>query len=783
MLGQKLGHYRILEKIGAGGMGEVYRAHDETLDRDVALKVLPATSFTDPAARARLLREARTASQLNHPHICTIHEVGEADGQAFIIMELIEGQSLSTRLAHGPLPYEEALRYGLNMAGALGHAHERGIVHRDLKSANVVITRSGLAKVLDFGLAKRLTDEDLEGATRSQPSLTAPGALVGTLAYMAPEQLRGQPIDARGDVWALGVVLYEMATGIRPFQGNTSFELSSAILNSETPPLPVRMPMELRAVIGRSLEKEPARRYQNCSEVRAALEALRSGVVAPWAAWRYTLARRRWLALCALVVALLALLTAMNLERLRTAIRGGPRIASLAVLPLENLSGDPAQDYLASGIHEALITDLAKLRGFRRVIARSSVKRFEKTTMTPQQIARELGVDALLTGTVLRSGNRVQITAHLITAGENQIWSERYDREFQDVLSLQNEIVSALTREIKLQLTPQEQARLKGPRPIDAEAFEAYLQGRFHYLKQTREDFDLAERYYQFALTKDANFALAYAGLGMVWLMRADAGFQPPDETFPKATSFLVKASEMDDSSAETHVSLAHLRNGIQWDWPGAEKEFQRALELNPNLAEAHFFYADMLAVTKRFDEWKVQIQRARELDPLNDFNESFYGWHLNYQHRYDEAIPIFQKLLPTGPNKGTNHLGLWGAYYKKAMYDQAAVEAANYFMATGERQFADALGSVHGQTAYRAAMRRVGLTMAAQSKLRHIPAIRIARMFAHAGDKDSAMEWLERAYQARESPLIRSAVFWDWDDLRSDSRFQDLLRRMNLPS
>ena len=783
MLGQKLGHYRILEKIGAGGMGEVYRAHDETLDRDVALKVLPATSFTDPAARARLLREARTASQLNHPHICTIHEVGEADGQAFITMELIEGQSLSTRLAHGPLPFDEALRYGLHVAGALGHAHERGIVHRDLKSANVVITRSGLAKVLDFGLAKRLTDADLEGATRSQPSLTAPGALVGTLAYMAPEQLRGQPIDARGDVWALGVVLYEMATGNRPFQGNTSFELSSAILNSETPPLPVRMPMELRAVIGRSLEKEPARRYQNCSEVHAALEALHSGVVAPWAAWCYMLARRRWLALCALVVVLLALLTAMNLERLRTAIRGGPRIASLAVLPLENLSGDPAQDYLASGIHEALITDLAKLRGFRRVIARSSVKRFEKTTMTPQQIAHELGVDALLTGTVLRSGNRVQITAHLITAGGDQIWSERYDREFQDVLSLQNEIVSALTSEIKLQLTPQEQARLKGPRPVNTEAFEAYLQGRFHYLKQTREDFDVAERYYQFALTKDPNFALAYAGLGMVWLMRADAGFQPPSETFPKATSFLVKASEMDDSSAETHVSLAHLRNGIQWDWPGAEKEFQRALELNPNLAEAHFFYADMLAVTKRFDEWKVEIKRARELDPLNDFNESFYGWHLNYQHRYDEAIPIFQKLLPTGPNKGTNHLGLWGAYYKKAMYDQAAVEAANYFMATGERQFADPLGSVHGQTAYRAAMRRVGLAMAAQSKLRHIPAIRIARMFAHAGDKDSAIEWLERAYQARESPLIRSAVFWDWDDLRSDPRFQDLLRRMNLPS
>jgi len=654
VLDQRLGHYRILEKIGAGGMGEVYRAHDETLDRDVALKVLPATRFTDPAARARLLREARTASQLNHPHICTIHEVGEAAGQAFIAMEFLDGQSLSARLAHGPLPYDEALRYGLHMADALGHAHERGIVHRDLKSANVVITRNGLAKVLDFGLAKRLTDEDLEGATRSQPSLTVPGALVGTLAYMAPEQLRGQPIDARSDVWALGVVLYEMATGIRPFQGNTPFELSSAILNGELPPLPVRMPMELRAVIGRSLEKEPARRYQNCGEVRAALEALHSGVVVPWAAWRYTLARRRWLVLVVTGVLLLATLAAVTLERLRTTTRGTPRIASLAVLPLENLSGDAAQDYLASGIHEALITDLAKLSGFRRVIARSSVKRFEKTTMTPRQIASELGVDALLTGTVLRSGNRVQITAHLITAEENQIWSERYDREFRDVLSLQNEIVSALTREIKLQLTPQEQARLKAPRPVNTEAFEAYLQGHFHWLKQTREDFDLAERYFQFALTKDPNFTLAYAGLGEVWLMRGDAGFQPPSETFPKATSFLAKAMEIDDSSAEVHVWLANLKSSIEWDWPAAEKEFKRAIELNPNLAEAHFFYADLLVVTKHNEEWRQEIQRARELDPLNDFNESFYGWQLNYQHYYDQAITIFQKLLPTGPNKAS---------------------------------------------------------------------------------------------------------------------------------
>jgi serine/threonine protein kinase/tetratricopeptide (TPR) repeat protein len=780
LIGRTVSHYRVLEKLGGGGMGVVYKAEDTKLGRKIALKFLPEELSQDSDAVQRFQREAHAASALNHPHICTIHDIDEHDGRQFIVMELLEGQTLKHLIGGKPIEWRKTTELGAQVADGLHSAHVHGVIHRDIKPANIFVTERGEAKVLDFGVAKLVSP-----VSETAPAdLTHTRMVIGTLPYMAPEQLRGEPADARTDIWALGAVLFEMACGTPPFRGETSFELSSNILHQPLPPLPSHVPLHLRAVIERCLRKDPAGRYQHAGDVRAALKDVQTGSTAPWTTLRYHLVRRHWLALCLAAIVLLSLLAALNLDPIRTAFRGGsPQIESLAVLPLENLSGDPAQDYLASGIHEALITDLAKLRGFRRVIARSSVKRFEKTTMTPQQIARELGVDALLTGTVLRSGNRVQITAHLITAEENQIWSERYDREFRDVLSLQNEIVSALTREIKLQLTPQEQARLKGPRPVNTEAFEAYLQGRFHWLKQTREDFDVAERYFQFALAKDPNFTLAYAGLGEVWLMRGDAGFQPPSETFPKATAFLAKAMEMDDSSAEVHVWLANLKSSIEWDWPGAEKELKRALELNPNLADAHFYYADALAVTKRFDEWKMQIERARELDPLNDFTESFYGWQLNYQHRYDEAIAVFQKLLPTGPNKASNYLGLWGAYYKKGMYDEAVAEARNYFAAIGEPQFADALGSVRGQTAYRTAMRRLGEAMAAQSKRRHVPATRIARMFAHAGDKNSAMEWLERAYQTRESPLIRLAVFWDWDDLRSDPRFQDLLRRMNLPS
>jgi serine/threonine protein kinase len=784
MFGKTLGHYRILAKLGAGGMGEVYRAHDELLDRDVALKVLPAGSFRDPGARARLLLEARTASQLNHPNICTIHEVGEAEGQAYIAMELVEGQPLSARLAAGALRAEEIVRYGGQLAEALGHAHEHGVVHRDLKSANVVITADGRTKVLDFGLAKRLRGAELDEVTRSEASLTEPGTIVGTLSYMAPEQLRGQPADARSDIWAMGVMLYEMAVGVRPFRGRTGYELSSAILNEAPAPLPPHVPPGLCGVIERCLVKQPGERYQRAGEVRAALEAFQTGTASvPRPLRGYQWARRRWLAPAAAAALLLAVLGTLNSRRIRTRMLGAsPQIDSLAVLPLENLSGDPAQDYLASGIHESLITELSEVGGFRRVIARSSVKRFLGTTMTPLQIEGQLGVDALLTGAVLRSGNRVQVTVHLINASGNQIWSEKYDRQFRDALTLDDEIVSAVTRELQLKLQPNEHARLQNPRPVDSEVLEAYWQGRFHRQKQTPEEMDVAERYFRLALEKDPNFAPAYAGLGMVWMLRGDAGFQAPSETFPKGAAFLKKAVAIDDSSAEVHVAMANYLDGVRWDWAGGEREFKRALELNPNLADAHFFYADLLLCTKRVDGWKREIQRARELDPLNDFDESFYGWHLNYLHRYDEAIPIFQKMLLTAPNKGSNYLGLWGAYYKKGMYREALAAAKGYFDSTGEHGFANALGTGRGEAYYRAAMRRVGEAMAAESKRRHIPAIRIARMFAHAGDKDRAMKWLERAYQAGESPLSRLAVFWDWDDLRSDPRFQDLLRRMNLP-
>jgi TolB-like protein/Tfp pilus assembly protein PilF len=625
-----------------------------------------------------------------------------------------------------------------------------------------------------------LSDATTAGAGAA---LTERGVVAGTLAYVAPEQLRGAAADARSDLWALGVVLYEMAAGRRPFAGQSAFELSARILNAPPSALPSSVPVALRAVIGKCLEKEPDRRYQAASDVRAALEATQSSAAAPTIAIRYHLTRRPWLA-AGLALALAAAAAAgIYRDDIRTGWLGGaPRIESLAVLPLVNLSGDAEQDFLADGITEVLSTDLARLGGLRRVTARSSVIRYRASDKPLAEIARELGVDALLTGSVQRSGDRVSITAQLLDpATGDQLWSNRYDRDLRDVLTVRNEIVSAIVGEIHAQLSPGERARLAAAQPVNPEAFEAILKGRFHWAKQTAEDLNIAERYFQLALDKDPRNAVALAGLGGVWMMRGDAGFQPPSETFPKAREYYDRALALDDEQAEVHVRIGN-RAATEWDWAGAERSYRRALELNPNLADAHFFYADLLLVLRRPDEWNREIHRALELDPLNDFNRSYYGWQLNYVKRYDEAIATFQKLLPTGPNKAANFLGLWGAYHRKGLFDQALAAARDYYLTLGQRDFADALGTGGGAAAYREGMRRAGEAMVERSKSTYVPAVRMARMFAHAGDADRALHWLERAFENREPSLLRIEIFWDWLDLHGDPRFLGLMRRIGLP-
>jgi TolB-like protein len=776
--GQAFGSYRIERELGRGGMGAVFLAFDTRLRRQVALKVV--TGADDVEARSRVLREARNAAALNHPNICTIHEVGDTSGVAFIAMEFVDGQSLRHRMDSGSLSLAETLRISRQAADALVHAHAHNVVHRDLKAANAILDSDGRLRLVDFGLSQRRAAED--DLTTLGTTLSG-GGIAGTPYAMAPEQIRGEPADARTDIWALGVLLYEMASRKRPFEAPTTPELLTAILRDEPRPLPASTPLALQTVIERCLAKDPSQRYQQASEVRAALDAISAGGIGVWPALAHR-ARRAPMATAAIVLlALGAAAIPWNLDRLRAWISGDPRIRSLAVLPLENLSGDAAQDYFADGMTEVLSTDLARLGGLRRVIARGSVVRFKNSTQSPAEIARELGVDALVTGSVQRSGNRVSITAQLVDPSSgDQLWTDRYERDVEDVLLLRNEIVTAIVREIRAQLSPSERAHLNTARRVNPEAFEAYLKGRFHWLRQTRQDYDQAERYFQLAVDKDPMWAMGHAGLGTVWMMRSDAGFMPPREALPKANAHFARALELDEGLADLHVALGNQRL-IQLDAAGAEREYRLALASNPNHADARFFYADLLLTAmRRPDAWEPEMQRALELDPLNGFIKTYYGWHLNYLRRYDEAIAVTQQVLPGSPNPAANHLALWGAYFRSGRFGAALESAKEYFTAAGDGEFVAALGTAVDRDSYRAAMIRTARAMVERSKTRHVPAARVARMFAHGGDTVMAMQWLMQAEKNQESTLARLAVFWDWDDLRGDPRFTELLGRLKLP-
>lgn len=772
-------------------MGQVYRAHDDRLDRDVALKVLPEEALGDEKSRARLLREARSAAALNHPNICTIHEVGEADGYAFIAMEFIDGQSLDRLIPAGGFAPEQVLRYGFQIADAVAHAHERGVVHRDLKSANVVVARDGRPKVLDFGLAKRLSGEELaEASTRTEAFTTEPGTVVGTLPYMAPEHLRGEPATACSDVWALGVMLYEMAAGVRPFKGKTAFELCSAIFSQPPPPLPTKAPLELRAVVERCLAKEPGARYQRANEVRAALEAIQAGAVgASLSAWKYMLSRPPVLGGVAVVVAVgLATLVGLNVSGLRGGGAGmsdGSQIRSLAVLPLENLTGDPDQEYFADGIHEALITDLATLGDSIRVTARTSVLGYKGGNRPVPEIAEELGVDALITGSVMRAGNRVQITAQLIDVVTGELlWAERYERELQDVLSLQNEIVAAIAGEIEVRLTPEAEGRLAAARAVDPEAYEAYLRGRSYLERFTPADVDTALQYFELALEEDPDYALAYAGISAVWGRRVVLGVIPAREAGPGWKGAAERAIELDDTLAEAHGQLAQAMTWVDWDWEGAEAEYQQAIGLNPNYADARVFYAHFLTAMGRAAEAEPQIERALELDPLVAFNHAMHGVLLTYAGRDDDAVGPFQEAFRMDPDLGFGRGQMSALRARQGRYEEA-LEGMRVFHEERDNDAAvDALILGAAEGGYEGAMIRLAEVQAARPGAATLRPFTRAVRFAEAGQVDEVFEWLEVAIEARDHDMVYLGVnpAFRGESVRGDARFTELLRRMNLP-
>jgi TolB-like protein/Tfp pilus assembly protein PilF len=460
----------------------------------------------------------------------------------------------------------------------------------------------------------------------------------------------------------------------------------------------------------------------------------------------------------------------------------GPRIRSLAVLPFANLSDDPQQEYFADGMTDALITDVSTIRAVK-VISRTSVMQYKGAKKPLPQIARELKVDGVIEGSVQRSGGQVRVTVQLIHARtDTHLWAGSYERDFRDVLTLQSEVARAVAREIKAALTSEESTRLASARPVSPAAYEAYLKGQFHWYKLSPGHLDRALSYFQFALEEDPNYALAHVGIANVWLVRADAGFMLPGEAFPKARAAVLKALEIDQALAEAHIALANVMALYDRDWPAGEREFRRAVELNPNNADGHFMYADFLISMKRSEEWADEMQRVLELDPLNPFFQCFYGWHLVYLHQCDDAISHFREALGADPSFSSAHMGLWGAFCRKGMPEDALVEAREFFAVLGDHEVEDALRRGYAEGGYSRAMHLGAEMLAERSRNCHVPSVRIARLYVHAGENDRAMEWLQRAFEQRETPLMHLGVAWDWDVLRNDPGFRDLLRRIGLP-
>jgi len=789
MIGQTLGHYRILEKIGAGGMGEVYRARDERLGREVAVKVLPPSLVPDESVRKRLRKEAQALSKLNHPNIEILFELGSKDGAEFLVVEYVPGVTLSDRLAQGPMPEREIARLGVQLANGLAAAHSQGIVHCDLKPSNLRTTPDGRLKILDFGIAKslRVTRESSKHNVTTESTTGGQGVVV-TLPYMAPEQLRSEPADARSDLYSAGAVLYEMATGQRAFRDGVAPRLTDAILHqAAVPPRAVNASIspELERIILKCLQKEPENRYQSAAELEvdlrqlATIEVPRSGT----AVRRLPIWRRHPGVATALAVVLSAIVVGLSVGRWweQQASRSGPgRIQSLAVLPLQNFSGDLQKDYFADGMTDQLIADLSQISALR-VISRTTMMQYKGTRKPLPQIARELSVDAVIEGSVLSSGNRIRITAQLIQGStDKHLWAQSYERDGRDVLKLQGDVASAIADEIRIAVTQQERARLTHAPPVIPAAYDAYLKGRYHWHKGTEQERQQARQYFEQAAQIDPNYASAYAGLADYY-WSTDA--LPPRVAMPQAKQYALKALEIDPTLAEAHTSLGAVRFLGDWNWPEAEGQFKRALELSPGDVEAHRIYSAYLSAMGRGEEALAEARRAQELDPLSIPAQVTAGWTFYYARRYDQAVEQCGKMVDREPDFANAHDCLGLSYLAKKMYEKAIAECQRAVNLSGnDLNRAVGLARAQALAGNQAAARKALNELSARTRRSYVPASLFAQIHLGLGEKKQGLAWLETAYADRDQYLTRLKVEPAFDSVRSDPAFQDLMRRLGLP-
>jgi Serine/threonine protein kinase len=766
-------------------MGEVYLARDTRLGREVAVKIVALHATDDSLAHARLVREAQHASILNHPHICTIHEVGQTAEHAFFVMEHVEGRTLATMIQLDGLLPDAAVRYGIQIASALAHAHDHGVVHGDLKSANVIITPDGRAKVLDFGLARRLHAQTVEEITRSQDSLMDFGVIAGTLPYMAPELLRGVMSDERTDIWALGVLLHEMAAGHRPFMGQTGVELSSAILREPPAPMPSRVPATLVRIVGQCLAKDPGHRYQRASEVRAALEM---SSLDPGADARRSTplarVRPRWVAWTTLTAAVLGVgLFVLARPDSRNPRPSGPfgNPTSLAILPLVNASGDDNADYLSDGISDALINRLSQLPQLR-VMARGTVFSYKDKEVDPRTIGQELDVHVVFSGRLTQRDDTTIVQADLANARDGtQIWGERYTRTLVDLPALQEGIAGDILKQLRLEVTGEQQQRFTKRSTDNAAAYRLYLEGRYHSNRLTIDGLKRGIELMHKAIELDPGYALAYAGLADAY---ADASgvYLSTSEATPLVRAAAEHALRLDGNLAEAHAMLGYIRGTQDWRWAEAEQELQRTIALRPSYARAHEAHGHILMMQGRADEAIAAMTRARTLDPLSDLINASLGWFYYLARRDQEALAWSRRLVALDPKLAPAHYNLGMVYEQMGRYSEAVAafkEAKNLDPTNWPTSALLCHGYASSGDRLRAHPLLLELTQ--QATRGSLDPVWIGLIHAALGDKERAFAWLEKAYQARSDTLLFLKVDPKYDSLRSDPRFSELVKRLNL--
>ena len=778
LIGKTLLHYRILEQIGSGGMGVVYRAVDERLHREVALKVLPPGLLADESSRKRFHREALALSRLSHPRICVVHDFNTQDGVDFLVMELLHGGTLADRLLDGPLPENEAVRIGAQIAEALEAAHEAGVVHWDLKPGNIMVTERGDVKVLDFGLARRLRGFDSTASSLS--STGTQEAIAGTIPYMAPEQLAGGQTDARVDLWALGVVLYETITGRRPFQGESPMALASDILHRQPArPRSVRRSIApwLEAVILRCLRKKPAERYPTASAVLLDLHRAR-GPARP-------MPTLRMVALPILATALAIGVGALLLARVIPLPwpERPTRILSIAVLPLENLSGKPDQEYFVDGMTDEITNALAQV-GALRVISRTSAMQFKGKQMSLPAIARELKADAIVQGTVRETPDVVLISAQLVDgATDRYLWAQNFQRAHENVLALQNEIARSIAEQIRIQVTPEERVRLAAAPIIDARAHDAYLRGRFFYNQSyTADDLGRAMKEYRQAIAIDPAYARAYAGLAETYCQLSSTVL-PAGEAMPKAQAAAERALEIDTTLASAHASLAYVQAFYNWNWKEGERGFRRALELGPSEATTHQNYGYLLNNLGRFEEAKAELRRAAELDPLSTFISTQQLYPLYASRHYDEVIAAAGKVLEADSNAAVARFVRAQAYLGKGDRGVAYREIEKAYASDPQPGFLAYLGYISGILGQRSRALEIMRELAHPKSGRYVQPYMMAVVSIGLGDKTRAFSWIRKGIEERSEETAYIKVDPIMEPLRSDPRYRQIMRLIGFAS